>query len=130
MADEKEPAKSNEVGTWLSEIKRAQNTMRTWTERCERIRKKYRYEASTNARIRQYQMLWSNMETMKPSVYTKPPKGVVQQRWKDRDPVSRNACELLECDGPNLRGRWRHDSATRTANLGITDCHYKIMIQK
>jgi hypothetical protein len=96
MADEKEVKKSNEVGTWLSEISRAQKTMSTWTERCEKIRKKYRYEASTNAKIRQYQMLWSNMETMKPSVYTKPPKGVVQQRWKDRDPVSRNACELLE----------------------------------
>jgi hypothetical protein len=98
MADKDDDAvkKSNEVGTWLSEISRAQKTMNTWTERCEKIRKKYRYEASTNAKIRQYQMLWSNMETMKPSVYTKPPKGVVQQRWKDRDPVSRNACELLE----------------------------------
>jgi hypothetical protein len=87
---------TNEVGTWLDEIARAKKSMHTWTERCEKIRKKYRYEASLNAKTRQYQMLWSNMETMKPSVYTKPPKGVVQQRWKDRDPVSRNACELLE----------------------------------
>jgi hypothetical protein len=97
MADADDETKpSNEVSTWLSEIARAQKTMHSWTERCEKIRKKYRYEASLNAKTRQYQMLWSNMETMKPSVYTKPPKGVVQQRWKDRDPVSRNACELLE----------------------------------
>lgn len=97
MADDKEPEKkSNEVSTWLSEIARAQKTMQTWTTRCEKIRKKYRYEASTNAKVRQYQMLWSNMETMKPSVYTKPPKGVVQQRWKDRDPIALAATELLE----------------------------------
>jgi len=97
VADADDKAKpSNEVSTWLSEIARAQKSFNTWMERCEKIRKKYRYEASLNAKTRQYQMLWSNMETMKPSVYTKPPKGVVQQRWKDRDPVSRNACELLE----------------------------------
>lgn len=87
---------TNEVSTWLSEIARSQKHYQKWTERCDKIRKKYRYEASSNSRVRQYQMLWSNMETMKPSVYTKAPKGVVQQRWKDRDPVSRNASELLE----------------------------------
>jgi hypothetical protein len=97
MSDDRDPdKKSNEVGTWLSEIARSQKSMSVWTERCTKIRKKYRYEHSLNVKVRQYQMLWSNMETMKPSVYTKPPKGVVQQRWKDRDPVSRNACELLE----------------------------------
>lgn len=97
VTDDKEATKpSNEVQTWLSEISRAQKHLDKWSERCEKIRKKYRYEASTDSRVRQYQMLWSNMETMKPSVYTQPPKGVVQQRWKDRDPVSRNATEMLE----------------------------------
>lgn len=96
MAEKEEVKPTNEVQTWLSEISRAQKHLDKWTERCEKIRKKYRYEASTDSRVRQYQMLWSNMETMKPSVYTRPPKGVVQQRWKDRDPVSRNATEMLE----------------------------------
>lgn len=97
MAKKKpEDKPTNEVSTWLSEISRSQKHYNKWTERCEKIRKKYRYEASTQTRTRQYQMLWSNMETMKPSVYTKAPKGVVQQRWKDRDPVSRDASEMLE----------------------------------
>jgi len=94
--DKDDTKPTNEVSTWLSEIARAQKSMIKWTERCEKIRKKYRYEASSSVKVRQYQMLWSNMETMKPSVYTKPPKGVVSQRWKDRDPVARNASELLE----------------------------------
>ena len=96
MAETEDVKPNNEVETWLSEISRAQKHLDKWTERCEKIRKKYRYEASTDSRVRQYQMLWSNMETMKPSVYTKSPKGVVQQRWKDRDPVSRTATEMLE----------------------------------
>jgi hypothetical protein len=89
---------SGEVATWLSEIERAQNTteMKRWADRCKKIRDKYRYESSRSAKVRQYQMLWSNMETMKPSVYTKPPKAVVQQRWKDRDPVARQTTEILE----------------------------------
>src|ERR1700682_5224795 len=97
MAKKPEAEKpTNEVATWLAEISRAQKSMSTWTNAWKTIRKKYRYEASRQGKVRKYQMLWSNMETMKPSVYTKPPKGVVQQRWKDRDPVSRNASELLE----------------------------------
>jgi len=78
MSDDKDTdRKSNQVGTWLAEIARSQKSMSVWTERCTKIRKKYRYEHSLNVKVRQYQMLWSNMETMKPSVYTKPPKGVV-----------------------------------------------------
>lgn len=96
MAEETQ--QSSEVQKWLSAIERSQNTtaMKRWADRCKKIRDKYRYEASRTVKVRQYQMLWSNMETMKPSVYTKPPKGVVQQRWKDRDPVANKATELLE----------------------------------
>jgi len=91
---------SSRVQYWLSEIERAQNTegMKRWTDRCKKIRDKYRYESSLTVKHRKYQMLWSNMETMKPSVYTKPPKAVVQQRWKDRDPVANKATEMLERD--------------------------------
>lgn len=89
---------TGEVEKWLSEIERAQNTtaMKRWSDRCKKIRDKYRYEASRSVKVRQYQMLWSNMETMKPSVYTKPPQGVVSQRYKDRDPVANKATEMLE----------------------------------
>lgn len=97
--DTSQPASTDSVvSTWLSEIDRAQRTagQRKWAERCEKIRKKYRYETSTTTGKRKYQMLWSNMETMKPSVYTKLPKGVVQRRWRDKDRVARTAAEMLE----------------------------------
>lgn len=98
MSDTSAAQTDTQVAKWLSEIERAQNTtaMKRWSDRCKKIRDKYRYESSRSAKVRQYQMLWSNMETMKPSVYTKPPQGVVQQRWKDRDPVASKATELLE----------------------------------
>ncbi|QOZ15937.1 hypothetical protein XI02_13830 [Bradyrhizobium sp. CCBAU 21365] len=90
--------KDSDVAHWLTEIERAQNTtaMKRWEERCRKIRDKYRYEASATVKKRGYQMLWSNMETMKPAVMSKPPKGAVQQRWKDRDPVASKATEMLQ----------------------------------
>ncbi|MGL3214103.1 hypothetical protein [Bradyrhizobium sp. BR 1433] len=90
--------KDSDVAHWLTEIERAQNTtaMKRWEDRCRKIRDKYRYEASATARKRGNQMLWSNMETMKPAVMSKLPKGAVQQRWKDRDPVASKATEMLQ----------------------------------
>src|SRR6266576_3670718 len=86
------------VQYWLSEIARAQRAhgMTKWTERCNNIRKQYRDDHSMHRRRRKYAMLWSNMEIMKPAVYTKGPKAVVQRRWNDKDPVGRTAVEMLE----------------------------------
>lgn len=83
---------------YLDQIGSAQNApeMKEWDERCRKIRKKYRYERSQQSKTRQYQILWSNMEVMKPSVMAKPPQPVVQRRYRDSDAVGREACDLLE----------------------------------
>lgn len=83
---------------YLDLIESAQNApeMKEWSDRCKKIRKKYRYERSQTNKTRQYQILWSNMEVMKPAVMAKPPIAVVQRRYRDQDEVGRKACELLE----------------------------------
>ena len=83
---------------YLDCIESAQNTpeMREWDNRCKKIRKKYRYAQSENVLTRKYQILWSNLEVLKPAVLAKPPLPVVQRRYRDQDPVGREACELLE----------------------------------
>lgn len=91
----------SEIGSaayWLSAIKRAQTTdgMTRWADRCDVIRKRYKYEGSTGARVRRYQMLWSNMQTMKPAVYTKPPQAAVMRRYRDKDPTARVAADMIE----------------------------------
>jgi hypothetical protein len=83
---------------YLDLIETAQNSpeYKEWSDRCKKIRKKYRYESSATNKTRKYQILWSNMEVMKPSVLSKPPVPVVQRRYKDKDAVGREACDLLE----------------------------------
>lgn len=90
--------KQGSAAYYLDLIESAQKApeMKEWDERCKKIRKKYRYEKSNTTRTRQYQILWSNMEVMKPSVLAKPPQPVVQRRYRDQDQIGREACDLLE----------------------------------
>jgi hypothetical protein len=87
-----------DAAPYLEMIEQAQRTsdMQKWDERCRTIRKKYRYESSANVKTRKYQMLWSNMEVMKPAVYAKAPQPVCQRRFRDADPTGRVAVEMLE----------------------------------
>src|ERR1700730_6179681 len=90
--------RSGRVSAWLSEIEKAYNgeAMAKYDDRCKVIRKRYRYEGSAFLRSRKYQLLWSNIETMKSAVYAKPPQGTVSRTYRDADPVGRVACEVLE----------------------------------
>lgn len=91
-------AVGSEVGDWLSKLEdsRKDDGMHVYEERCHTIRKKYRYEGSALLRIRKYQMLWSNVQTMQSAIYAKPPHAVVSRRFRDQDPVARTATEILE----------------------------------
>jgi len=51
---------------------------------------------SNISRDREMQMLWANIEVLKPSIYSRPPVPVVVPRFRDRRPVPRQASELLE----------------------------------
>jgi len=82
---------------YLDKIKDAQTTGDAvkWQERCKIVRDRYRYEDSRKSE-RRYQLFWSNLEILKPAVYSKPPVPVVQRRFRDSDPVGRATCEILE----------------------------------
>lgn len=87
-----------EGSRWLAEIERAQEApaMREWRRRCGVIRENYLYTKSHETKARRYSMLWSNIETLEPAVYSQTPKGVVQRRFRDADPIGREACQVLE----------------------------------
>lgn len=94
--DSPEGQTSDTVRAWLSEIDRAEKEFDEYDKRCATIKKKYLYEGSKKASKRKYQMLWANIEVLKPSIYARCPEPIVQSRFKTGDPVSRVACMLLE----------------------------------
>lgn len=68
-----------------------------WHERGKRIEKRYRDDrGESQLGSRRYNVLWSNVETLKPFLYSATPKPIVSQRGDTENPVSRVAAEVLE----------------------------------
>lgn len=82
---------------WKTELLLGKNADKDWVTRSKRIVKRYKDERSGAARsAKKYNILWSNVQTILPAVYSKTPKAEAERRNKDSDPVGRCASEILE----------------------------------
>ena len=88
---------------WLTEIKLFERESKTFSERCEKIVRRYRNgsvkdiaDTSEGSVGRRFNMLWANIQTLQPTIFSKAPKADVQRRNKDKDPVGRMAAEIAE----------------------------------
>ena len=81
---------------WKGEIERAEKYFASWHMRCEKIEKLYLMDMGKNPDDRSFPLLWSNISVLQPAIYTRSPIPAVERRWKDSDPVGRQASEMLE----------------------------------
>lgn len=81
---------------WIGELGVSEKAQKRWLERAKKITRLYKREQSTEESKRRFAMLWSNTETIKPTVYARPPEPVVSRRFDDADPTARSASEVLE----------------------------------
>jgi hypothetical protein len=90
--------KKDAVEKWLSSLEKASSAkgMKEWGGRCGKIKGRYLYEGSRENRARQYQIFWSNIQQLQSAIYAKPPKAVVNRRYRDPDPIGRVATDILE----------------------------------
>jgi hypothetical protein len=88
-----------EVQKWLGAVSAYERAFKKWEGRAEKIVKVYRdhdqaegaKDATTTLNI-----LWSNIQVIKPAVFARLPKPDVSRRFRDKDPVGRVAALLLE----------------------------------
>jgi predicted DsbA family dithiol-disulfide isomerase len=82
---------------WRDELHRYKEDYKKWCESGRKIIKRYRDERkdATNIDIR-FNILWSNIKTLKPAVYSKAPNVEVSRRFKDQNDVGRVASMILE----------------------------------
>lgn len=83
---------------YLDQIKAAQRAFADWESRVDSIEKKYanlKVLADTS-QDREFQIFWANMEVLRPTIYSRPPRPVVDQRHSDSGPVARAAAEMLQ----------------------------------
>src|ERR1044071_5962294 len=90
----------------IQDITAYEKEYQKWEQRGKQIIRRYRDERSeaTNLRVvsRKMNILWSNTETLKPTLYARLPRVQVERRFKDSDPVGKTACEIAERAGNYL----------------------------
>ena len=87
-----------QLDRYLRVIGQYDNEFAKWTARTKKIIKRYRDDTrgQTLTESAKFNILWSNVQTLKPAVYAKLPKADVSRRFGDNDPVGRVASQLVE----------------------------------
>jgi hypothetical protein len=88
---------------WILELQAARKGPYVrWLKRAKQAIRRYRDEdmdsdeAGITRRNAQFNVLWSNVQTVAPSVYSRAPKPVAQRRYLDRDVLARAASTILQ----------------------------------
>jgi hypothetical protein len=85
---------------WQIELDSADETERDWRERGRAVVSRYRDERETDGYsaglTKQFNILWSNTETMKGALFARMPKADVRRRYNDNNPITRQVAIVLE----------------------------------
>ena len=102
MDDDLKPSGTDTARFWLKEIEIASKVERDWRRRVEEIVRLYRDDRKTEETTgltitgKRFNILWANTETLRPALYAKTAKPDVRRRFRDENPVSRQAAMVLE----------------------------------
>lgn len=111
-----------ELQKWLDVVSSYENEFKKWEGRVTKILKRYRDDtrSPTGNETAKFNILWSNVQTLIPAVYSRMPKADVSRRFNDTDPTGRVASLLLERSlnyeiehYPDFRSTMRHSVEDR-----------------
>jgi len=80
------------VRYWLREIEAAKKREKGWRDRIKEIHKIYTGASDKDP----FNILKSNTDTLRPAVYSQRPKPVARRRFLQKDPVAREASQIIE----------------------------------
>jgi hypothetical protein len=83
---------------WLDLIQDAGKAFESWHQRCDRAKENYASlkRLSNENGSKEMQLLYANIEVLKPTIYARPPVPVCKTRFSDRKPINRTASEVIE----------------------------------
>lgn len=91
------------VSRWIEEIDLAEKEYAPWWRSGDFIIRRYknderntRQNAAATTYLRRFAILWSNVQTLQPAIYAKPPNAIVSRRFRDEDEVGKVASDVLE----------------------------------
>lgn len=121
MNDEELSEEGRKAAYWHSQLEKAKKTHSKWHKRGKKIIERYRDERESDVlknSNRRLNMLWSNVETLKPSLYSNTPKPETVRRFKDDDAVAREASQVLDRALEYTLDRYDFDSVL---SLNVSD---------
>lgn len=116
---------------WMTALDLAGKTEEDWRKSAEETQERYRDEKRTSVASRKggrFNILYSTMQTLAPSIYNSTPRPDVRRRFNDRDPVGKVAAQVFErglshCvdeyDFDDVMGSTVHDSLLRGRGVAI-----------
>src|SRR6185312_4617999 len=82
---------------WIGQDKIAEKGERKWIKQSRQIIKRYRDErVEALKESNQFNILWSTVQTLIPTLYARTPEPDVERRFKDDDPTARLSSILIE----------------------------------
>ena len=85
---------------WQMELESADQAEKDWRDRGRAVVARYRDDRSADSfgagLYKQFNILWSNTETMKGALFARMPKADVRRRYSDNNPVNRQTAIILE----------------------------------
>lgn len=84
---------------WIDQLDHSKNVAESWVDRGVKVVQRYRDErdnAMTSVQESKFNILWSNVQVLRPSLYGRAAKPEVSRRYADSDPVGRLASTMLE----------------------------------
>ena len=82
---------------WHDQIANAEKVFDKWEKRGHKVVKRYRDERDAIEMPRmKFNILWSNIQVLMPSLYGRQAKPEVSRRYMDQDPVGRLASTILD----------------------------------
>ena len=85
---------------WLDEIQRYTRASQEWRKDSKSIIDRYRLERQNiegaGSRRPIFNVLWSNIQTMRPAIFSKVPQIIAERRHRDSDPIGRLGSQVLQ----------------------------------
>ena len=84
---------------WNNELSSAEAVFNDWKRLSKEIGDRYELDSDDDlytSNSHRFNILWSNVETLLPAIYSREPTPVVKRRFRDSDAIARLASEMLE----------------------------------
>lgn len=100
MAAEKQDLSASagrDAAWWVKEVGESWKAWQTARDAGEDVIDRYKDERdSSNKDVKRFNILYSNVETLKAAIYAQPPVPDIRRRWQDRDAVGRIGATVLQ----------------------------------